>query len=50
MRAASIADPLAPLPAVVHAVEAATPRGDFTESSLLAQFAEYERAEAEGHQ
>ena len=50
MCAASIAGPWAPLPAVVHAVEAAALRGDSTESALLAQFAEYERAEAVGHQ
>ena len=49
MRAASIVGPLAPLPALVHAVGAATPRGDSTESALLAQFAEYERVEADGY-
>ena len=37
MRATSIVDPWAPLPAMVHAVGAATPRDDCsTESSLLA--------------
>ena len=35
---------------MVHAVGTATPRGDSTESALHAQFAEYGRAEADGHQ
>ena len=50
MAAASIADHWAPRPKAMHAAAAATPRGDTTESALLARFAEYERIGAETHQ
>ena len=49
MAAASIACPWAPCPAV-HAVTAVAPRGGAIESSLLAQFAEHGRIEADTHQ
>ena len=49
MAAASITGPWAPLPAAVHAVEAAALRGDSSESALLAPFAEYELLGADAH-
>ena len=48
MAAVSFADPWAPLPAAVCAVEAAA--GNATERALLARFAEFERVEADAHQ
>ena len=50
MSAASVADIWAPLPAAVHAVEAAASRGGTTEGALLEQFEKYERIEADVHQ
>ena len=50
MTAASIVDLWAHLPAAVRAVEAAASRGDATKSTFLAQFAQYERTDADAHQ